>query len=269
MAVKYAVFVIARNEALNIEGTIRSIRDQSVNLDYLVVVNDGSTDETADILNSLRCNYITLPYHLESYAGRPELAEVCNAGLRAIKRVRAPDYVLQMGGDHILPRDYIENLLSRMEPNVKMASGTYIGARLNRDVPLGSGRLIDAQIWRQINGMVYPVKYGYESWLIYRMRSMGYEVKRYDDVRTITRGIRMNPRKAVAWGKSTYALGGGIPFAVVKALGMGVDGLHFLKGYFSRVGVDQHQDIAGYVRKQQYSRLSARLWEIPINVKRA
>jgi len=254
-----ASFVIARNEEKSIENTLKSLQKQSHEISFITVVNDGSTDKTQDIIDSCNCNHVNLPTHDENYAGRPELAQVCNFGLKEITKNMDPDYVLQMGSDHILPSHYVETLLSRMNETVKIASGTYNGAKLNPDVPLGTGRLIDAKLWNKINGMTYPIKYGYESWLVYKVRKLGYEVKRYDDLHTITRDIRMNPTKAFEWGRCTYALGGAALFATVKALGMGFNGYHFLRGYCSRKDVEKHMDIAEYVKKQQYSRLLTRM----------
>ena len=254
-----AAFVIARNEERSIEDTLTSLQKQTHEISYLVVVNDGSTDKTQDIIDSYNCDHVNLPPHDESYVGRPELAQVCNFGLKEIMQNVYPDYVLQMGGDHILPSHYVETLLNRMGEKVKIASGTCEGFKLQPDVPLGTGRLIDAKLWKKINGMVYPLKYGYESWLVYKIRKLGYEVKRYDDLLSVTRDIRMNPSKAFEWGRCTYALGGATLFANVKALGMGLNGYHFLRGYYSRKGVEKHMDIAEYVKKQQYSRLSAKL----------
>jgi hypothetical protein len=41
---------------------------------------------------------------------------------------------------------------------------------------------------------------------------------------------------------------------LIKAFGMGTDGLHFMKGYFSRKDVKKHEDISKFVKKQQYER---------------
>ena len=62
----------------------------------------------------------------------------------------------------------------------------------------------------------------------------------YEDSDIIIRGAR--------------ALGGSLPFALIKALGMGTDGFHFMKGYFSRKDVEKHEDVAKFVKKQQYER---------------
>lgn len=249
-----SAFILARNEEENIDETIDSLLKQTHKVHPIVVVDDGSVDATATIAIEKGCHLVSLPYHEDSYVGRPELSNVRNAGLECIKEYGIPDFVLQMGADHILPDHYVDSLLSRMGENVKIASGATQMKRLNPDTPWGSGRLIDAKLWDAINGMKYPVKHGSESWIVYKVKQLGYDVRRYDDVASFTRPIRMYPDKAFNWGKCSYALGCSLPFALIKALGLGMDGLHFMKGYFSRKDVEKHEDIAKFVKRQQYER---------------
>ncbi len=247
-------FIMARNEEDNIGETIDSLMNQTQEIHPIVVVDDGSVDATSTIAIEKGCHLVSLPYHEESYVGRPELANVRNAGLEGIKEYGIPDFVLHMGADHILPDHYVESILSRMGEKVKVASGATQMKRLNPDTPWGSGRLIDAKLWNAINGMKYPVKYGSESWIVYKVRQLGYDVRLYDDVDSYTRPVRMHPEKAFNWGRSSYALGCSLPFALIKATGLGTDGFHFMKGYFSRKGVEKHEDIVKFVKRQQYER---------------
>lgn len=255
MTYSVSAFIIARDEEKGIGFTIDSLKNQSHDLSYIVVVDDGSKDATPTIATLKGCDLMRLPYHSESYLGRPELAGVCNAGLKCIKDYGQPDFILQMGADHMLTKDYVKSLLSKMiSQDVKIASGGTQFEDLSEDTPWGSGRLIDAKIWDEINGLVYPVNWGYESWIIYKFRSLGYEVKRFDDIKSNMRPLRMYPEKAFNWGRCTYALGGALPFALAKAGGMGSDGFSFMKGYFSRKGIEKHEDIAQFVKRQQYAR---------------
>lgn len=250
-----SAIICARDEEKAIGSTIDALKDQSHDLRTIVVVDDGSRDTTPKIAKLKSCDLVSLPYHAESYIGRPELAEVCNAGLKRIKEYSLPDYILQMGADHVLSKDYVKYILKKMiRQNIRIASGATQFKNLSEDTPWGSGRLIDARIWDEINGLVYPVKWGYESWIVYKFRSLGHEVKRFEDVESEMRSVQMYPGKAFNWGRCTYALGGALPFALIKAGGMGMNGLSFIKGYLSRRGVEKHEDIARFVKYQQYSR---------------
>ena len=255
-------FIIARNEEDNIGGTIDSLKSQTHDVHPIVVVDDGSVDATPTIAVEKGCLLVRLPYHEESYVGRLELSNVRNAGLKRIKEHGIPDFILQMGADHILPDNYVESILSRMGTNVKVASGATQMKRLRDNIPWGSGRLIDARLWNAINGMRYPVRWGSESWIVYKVRQLGYDVRRYDDVASFTRPVRMYPDKAFNWGKCSYALGCSLPFVLIKAFGMGTDGFHFMKGYFSRKDVEKHEDIAKFVKREQYERGLDKIKEI-------
>jgi len=254
-----SAFVIARNEENNVKQTVDALLNQSLKLSQIVLIDDGSTDSTYNLFNLYEKHYenvnmVRLPYHQESYVGRWELGRSINQGLKEIQGV--PDWILQMGGDHVLPRDYVKILLAGMTDKIRIASGTYPNARLNPDTPIGSGKLIDAKLWWEYNEMVYPEKYGYESWIDYRFRKEGYSVTRNDDLVTDCRPVRMNKMKAFNWGKCTYALGGILPFALVRSVFfMRSYMLDFLKGYYDRDDVEIHDDIFSYVGKMQYEKL--------------
>ncbi len=254
-----SVFIIARDEEEHIGKTVIALHMQKYPLREIVVINDGSTDNTESVVEQSKdyidnIRLVSLPYHADSYVGRWELGRSINHGLRNIRRYGVPDWILQMGGDHVLPDNYVSELVARMTDKIRMSSGTYEGASLNMNTPIGSGKLIDAKLWDQFNGMLYPEKYGYESWIDYRYRKEGYEVSRHDDLVTECRPVRMNERKAYYWGKCTYALGGILPFAILKAVSLRRHGLKFIQGYFSRKDVEKHEDICDYVGSLQWEK---------------
>ncbi len=60
--------VIARDEETRIESCLKSLCNQSINL-YVVVVNDGSLDDTAGIASQYADLIVVLPRHDESWTG--------------------------------------------------------------------------------------------------------------------------------------------------------------------------------------------------------
>lgn len=256
-----SAFIIARNEEENIDKTLYSLWKQKPTLREIVVINDGSTDNTRSICENYQgvsptVKIVDLPYHSDSYVGRWELGRSINHGLREIRKSGIPDWILQMGADHVLPNNYVSVLVERMTDEIKVSSGSYEGAslKLNIDTPLGSGKLIAAKLWNEFNGMLYPEKYAYESWIGYRFRKEGYGVSRHDDLITEVRPARMSKRKAYYWGKGSYALGGVLPFAILKAVSLRRHGLKFIQGYFSRKDVEIHDDIFEYVASMQWEK---------------
>jgi glycosyltransferase involved in cell wall biosynthesis len=236
---RVAAFLSARNEEDWIGRTIKSLYSQSINIYPIVVVDDGSTDETAKIAADYGVHVIYLPYHAESWVGRPELARPFNAALRFIRKDPDIDYVLQLGADHILPVDHVETLLNRMisEPNVKIASGTIGNTNTKRSQPCGSGRLIETKFWREASNMLYPEIWGWESWLTYKAWARGYETRCYADLVTVSRPVRMYPQKAYYWGRGTNVLGEHPAYAIIRSMRFFTqnpqNGVSLLAGYIS------------------------------------
>ena len=166
---KICAVICARNEKDNIAETINSLKSQTYPIDKIIVVDDGSIDGTGEIAKKLGCLVVRLPPHEESLVGRPELAERINEGLKLAKDFN-PDYILIVGADHSLPRDYVEKLLERMEENPRLviASGVISKEPWMHLSPRGSGRLIKASFWREVSGLQYPVCWGWESWLCFK-----------------------------------------------------------------------------------------------------
>lgn len=250
---KVASIVIARNEENWIRETIKSILAQTVDINPIVLVNDGSKDNTLEMIKDLKCHVISLPFHVRSYLGRPELSIRINIGLSYIKKCGIPDYILITGGDHVLPIDYVEKIIKRMNNNIKVASGHIEG--INIKIPLGSGRLVDARFWDKLNGIQYPISYGYESWLVYKTEMMGYETKNFKDIITKGRPIQMNVKKAYCWGRGSYALGSSILFILRRCLIYSLKspkiGASMLVGYLYALKNDNRLDVADYVRISQ------------------
>ena len=219
LCLKVAAVIVARNEERYLPETLKSLRRQTFPLELIVVVNDGSTDRTGEIAREMGCYVVDLPFHEESYVGRPELARVWNKGLRVVKEKGGFDYVLLLGADHPLPPTYVEDLLSRIRenPNIAVASGRIEGEAYNENAPRGSGRIVNVNFWVKANGMQYPIGWGWESWLCFKALQMGYEVKCFLDI--VSKTLRPTGlRKASMWGKAMWALGYDWKYALGRCL---------------------------------------------------
>ena len=248
--------IIARNEKNYIRETIASLKNQTMSID-IALVNDGSTDGTRDIARDMGCVVIDLPYHEESYVGRPELAERVNAGLK-LAREGDYDYVLIVGADHPLPPDYVRKLVSRMEANSKLvvASGRIKGEPYDEMVPRGSGRIVRTSFWKRENNLQYPVAWGWEAWLYLKVLERGYETRCFGDIVTETKRTT-SLRKAGYLGKAMYALGYNWKYALGRCL------LTFLRS--PKAGISMFW---GWARHKDVERLDIARWVSMMQKKR-
>ena len=58
--VKYVLITAAKNEELFIEKTIQSVLNQTIKPEKWIIVSDGSTDQTNDIVEQYKNKYTIL-----------------------------------------------------------------------------------------------------------------------------------------------------------------------------------------------------------------
>ena len=122
-----SAFITVRNEEASIDKTLTALMIQKYPLREIVVINDGSTDRTRIICEAYQgatyiLKIVNLPEHTDSYVGRWELGRSINHGLRKIRESGVPDFILQMGGDHVIPNNYVSELVDRMTDKIRISS---------------------------------------------------------------------------------------------------------------------------------------------------
>jgi cellulose synthase/poly-beta-1,6-N-acetylglucosamine synthase-like glycosyltransferase/peptidoglycan/xylan/chitin deacetylase (PgdA/CDA1 family) len=109
------VIVPAYNEQANIAATVRSLLASDYPGVWVIVVDDGSTDDTAAIVASLRLRNVRLIR--QANAGKPA---ALNAGIAAART----ELVVLVDGDTVLERDAIGRLVQAfLDPQVGAVSG--------------------------------------------------------------------------------------------------------------------------------------------------
>jgi hypothetical protein len=261
---KVCVVIKARNEEEALPKTLRMLHAQTLQPHTIIVVDDGSTDRTAEIARKMDCLVVSLPHHEKSHIGRPELAAVFNAGLNRVPE--SCSYVLLLDADHQLPSNYIAELVTRMRRDSKLvlAGGIIKGEESFETYVRGSGRLVKAKWWRQLNGMRYPVKYGWEPWLYYKAISLNLDARSFIDLVTDARPTSLTGLKAKELGKSMKSLGYDAKYALGRVAltflrGHFKAGLAMLQGYLLHV---KRLDVADWVGQYQKRNFWKRLKKI-------
>lgn len=123
----YIVIIPAYNEAQNIEGTIHAIICQTKLPLQLIVVNDGSSDRTPDIVLpfTLRYPWIKLVNNPVKSGHLPG-AKIVRAFYKGYETIKEDfDVIVKLDADIILPVNYFKAILKIFEdhPKVGIAGG--------------------------------------------------------------------------------------------------------------------------------------------------
>jgi glycosyltransferase involved in cell wall biosynthesis len=207
----YAVIISTRNGASTIRETLNSILGQTIEPVEICVVDDGSTDATARILRALqdesKVRIVTRPDEGYDIRRVPSNFNLAHANLYGTGTL---DYLMISGDDCIYPENYADSVISRMASDVRIvvASGR---PRTGSDVlqehsPSGSGRMIRYSFWRSV-GAGYPVKVGWETWLLYKALKEGYRTELYGDLIYEHLRPRGSMHQFSYWGSAMYCLG--------------------------------------------------------------
>jgi biofilm PGA synthesis N-glycosyltransferase PgaC len=210
----YRVVLVARNAAPHLKRTLDSLLNQTLQPEGIVIVDDGSTDSTRDILRGYEREHhatvkvITRPdngYDIRRVPSNINLAwqTMSASGL-------ASDFFMISGDDCFYPPHYAESLLAKMHIDLRtvVASGRPSeGTPLSREhSPSGSGRMINEKFWRDVGGR-YPLIAGWESWLLYMASKNGLRVSLFGDLVFEHFQPRGAKHQFIYWGAAMQTLG--------------------------------------------------------------
>jgi glycosyltransferase involved in cell wall biosynthesis len=259
---RIATIIPARNEEKFIGETLTALSNQDIDDNYIIVVNDGSEDKTKEVVNSFpNIELINIENRGFDAHGTPILARVINQGLEKLVTEISYDYIMILGSDHILPSNYIRKIVDHMDHNrnVAICSGQIKDEKSK--VPRGSGRIVRSSFWKAI-GLQYPLKFGFETYLLIKAQQLGYSIDVLNDLISVTnRPTRKSYKKEtyISYGKSLRALG----YVHLYSLGrIGLISLknpkgaiYMLQGYTSSGIEFYEEDFRSFLRSIQYRRL--------------
>ncbi len=259
---KVVAVIPARNEEAYLPKTLEALQKQSHKLTSIIVVNDGSTDQTKDVaLTFPKVHVVDRPNRGYTAVGKAILAETFNAGFReASKQVPDYDYILVVGADTVLPNNYVNRLLEEFSQNhlLVMASGIIENESYRpgaKPEVRGTGRMIARPFWEKIGGS-YPVKVGWETYPVFKAREMGYQVYALAELKMELQRPTGKKTDYTAYGEAMRALGYYWPLAVGRAFRKKHPKLiiQMLKGYFR--GKERYEkDLRNFVKLSQKRRM--------------
>jgi poly-beta-1,6-N-acetyl-D-glucosamine synthase len=123
---RYIIITPVRNEEANIEETIRCVVSQTVRPAEWIVVNDGSTDKTGEILSQYSKIYPWLKVlELSDRGSREPGSGVIRAFLRGVKEIHAKDweFIVKLDGDLSFAEDYFARCFDEFRNDPSLAVG--------------------------------------------------------------------------------------------------------------------------------------------------
>lgn len=213
---RVVAFLVGRDESQFLPLVLQNLKAQTLRPSQIIFVDDASIDNSAEIAEVYGATVIKLKHRHPSYTGRPELAKIWNQALQSIN-YSLYDYMLQCGADVVLPLNYIEELVKRMEKDLRLviASGVVHGEYTYRSHARGAGRMYKIWFWNQ-HIKKYPFVYSWESSPLYKALSLGFKVQSFPDLEMSA--LRATREYKIFYGYAMRELGYLPPYALGRCL---------------------------------------------------
>lgn len=279
----YVLITPARNEESNIEKAIKTVISQTILPRKWVIVSDGSTDRTDEIVKQYaqQNSWIEL-VRMPEHPDRQFAAKVnCfNAGYEKVKKLDY-DIIGNLDADISFDRDYFEFLLSKLAKDPKLGvagtpfveDGNHYDYRFtNIEHVSGACQLFRRECFEEIGGYV-PIKGGGIDWVaVTTARMKGWKTRTFTEKtclhhRKIGTG---NSSALVAWfkqGRKDYFLGNHPLWEVFRTFYQMtkkpyIIGGSFLFFGFAWAGIKRTErpiskELMKFYRKEQMGRLKA------------
>lgn len=225
----YVLITPARNEEALLAGTIRCVAAQTILPRKWIIVSDGSTDGTDELVRRYAREHAWLelvrrPEHKDrQFAAK---AQAFNAGYARLRET-AYDIIGNLDADITFAPDYLEFLLGKFAENPQLGVAgtpfaedarcpdrhTYAHQFANKNHVSGACQLFRRKCFEQIGGYV-PVKGGAIDWIaVTTARMKGWETRTFTEKvcyhhRTLGTGNDRPLTVRFRYGQKAYYVGG-------------------------------------------------------------
>jgi len=276
----YIVITPVKDEEKYIELTIKSVVKQTIKPLQWIIVDDGSIDNTREIIKRYSCEYkwITGVYGGDQGQRKPGVRHI-KAFYEGYKNIDSTnwDFLVKLDGDLSFDSDYFENCFGYFRKNEKLGIGggeilnVYKNSLMPEKQPVfhvrGATKIYKRECWDAIGGIyVLPC---YDTLDEVKANMMGFDTQTFSKEKVVHH--RYTGKSYGKWGssvkngKSDYISGYHPLFMISKCMirvfrqPYLIDSLgHFygyLNAYLTKVEQVEDKDLIRYLRKQQLRRL--------------
>jgi poly-beta-1,6-N-acetyl-D-glucosamine synthase len=275
---KYVIVTPVKNEFENLQRTIKSVLSQETKPSKWVIINDGSTDNTKDLIDDLvKNNRWVTPVHINPDIVRKPGGEfVLKKGFDLVN-VNDYDFIVKMDGDLSFDHDFFSKLFSefKKDPELGIASGSCFiieGGKLVEETyarvhTRGPMKVYRQKCYKDIGGI--EPKLGWDTIDEMRAHQHGWKTRTFPELKIIhlrptqSAGGRINGMKNM--GRASYYVGYHPLFLIARGVvnmkekPYVLGGLtmikEFFKGYIKKDPQIEDKKLKKYIRKEQVKRL--------------
>lgn len=281
---RYAVVTPALNEAATLSAMARSLMVQSIPFEKWIVVDDGSSDGTAEIVRQLaerdsRIQLIQRPRRDERNVGVAGI-EAAMVGLSSLPGLFGYDFVANLDADITFASDYFERIFAHFKENDRLGiAGGECYSQTPRGLALDKGPREHVhgatKIYRrECLHDIWPLAevWGWDAVDEGRAQVAGWETRTYSDVRILhhkpmSGGTGKVLHGKFVFGRTCHFLGYRADFALLRSalnctrppylIGGLAMGWGFLSGWMKRAEQIDEPDFVEHLRASQAERLRA------------
>jgi glycosyltransferase involved in cell wall biosynthesis len=282
---RYVIITPVRDEVEYVEKTISSIRSQTLLPAEWIIVDDGSTDGTSELLDkhTAESNWIKVVHRGNRgfRAAGGGVVEAFYDGYSAIG-VASWDFIVKLDADLSFAPEYFEKCLAYFEadPDLGVAGGTVCVFKDGKlkvdsagDPPFhvrGATKIYRRACWEKINPLVKAP--GWDTIDEVKANMLGWTTRTFRDLQLVqlkaTGGAGGKWRNWFKNGRANYITGYHPAFMLAKcakrafqkplflvSLGLWAG---FCSGYFKNIPQEMDRKVITYLRQQQIRRLLLR-----------
>jgi poly-beta-1,6-N-acetyl-D-glucosamine synthase len=282
---RYVIITPARNEGLHLQKTIDSVVAQTLKPQKWIIVNDGSTDNTRQIIDEAAIQYSWIhAIHRPDRGFRKSgggVMETFYDGYRLLSE-ESWDYLVKLDGDLSFEPTFFADCLTRfdVDPKLGIGGGTIwgeVGGVLREeslgDPPFhvrGATKIYRRACWQAIGGLIKLT--GWDTLDEVKANMVGWKTYSFPEVKLMHHRYTGNAdgvwKNWVKNGRGSYIIGYHPlfmffkcarrlfewPYGIISAaLWYG-----FVTGYLLQIPRNQEPDVVQYLRREQIRRLLLR-----------
>lgn len=188
----YVIISPCRDEASYARKTLDSVIQQSVRPEKWIIVDDGSTDGTTEILAEYAEKYAFIEIVTRENRGYRKVGPgVVDAFYEGYKHIEPDDYdyICKLDLDLDLPNKYFETLIKKMESNSRIGTcsgkpyndidGRLVSENRGDEMSVGMTKFYRMTAFKQIGGLVREVMW--DAIDCHRCRQLGWTAVSWDE----------------------------------------------------------------------------------------